>query len=349
MTQQLHFEKHLLGGSAQTLRLAFILDPLDELKAYKDSSIAMMRAAEKHGHEVFAIDSATLGWRRPEGNAHGARTEHPHHAGGVFGEALHLHLRPDDHDWYRETGREWTPLKAFDAVIMRKDPPFDFEYITATWLLERAEAQGVKVFNRPRALREHSEKLAITEFDQFTAPTLVARDMHLLQHFVEEQRDIILKPLDGMGGSQVFRIHRNDPNRNVIIETLTEHGRRTVMAQHYLPEITHGDKRILLIGGKVVPYCLARIPKAGETRGNLAAGGTGIAQDLSPRDREIAETLAPILIKRGLMLVGLDVIGSHLTEINVTSPTCMVEIRQQTGFDAAGAFITAVEHACGLS
>jgi glutathione synthase len=173
--------------------------------------------------------------------------------------------------------------------------------------------------------------------------------MAQLQHFIDEQRDVILKPLDGMGGSQIFRVHRNDPNRNVIVETLSQEGRRTVMAQAYLREISQGDKRILLIGGKVVPFCLARIPKAGETRGNLAAGGTGVAQELSARDREIAEHLGPILFKRGLMLVGIDVIGDHLTEINVTSPTCMVEIRQQTGFDAAGAFITAIEHACGLS
>lgn len=340
VNQQLHFEKHLLGGSAQSLKLAFVVDPLEHLKAWKDSSIAMMRAAETHGHEVFAIEAATLGWRTPEPG---------HHTGGVFAEAIHLHLRPDDHDWYRETQREWQPLKAFDAVIMRKDPPFDFEYITATWLLERAEADGVRVFNRPRALREHSEKLAITEFNQFTPATLVARDINQLQHFIDEQRDIILKPLDGMGGSQIFRIHRNDPNRNVILETLTHEGTRTVMAQRYLPEISQGDKRILLIAGQPVPYCLARIPKAGETRGNLAAGGTGVAQELSAHDREIAETLGPILFKRGLMLVGLDVIGTHLTEINVTSPTCMVEIRQQTGFDAAGAFITAIEHACGIS
>jgi glutathione synthase len=339
VAQQLHFEQQAFGASSRSLKLAFVLDPLDSLKAWKDSSIAMMRAAEKHGHEVFAIDAATLGWRRPE----------PGHPGGVFGEAVHLRLRPDDHDWYRETGREYWPLKAFDAIIMRRDPPFDFEYLTATWLLERAEANGVKVFNRPRALRDHSEKIAITEFDQFTPPTLVARDINQLQHFIEEYRDVILKPLDGMGGSQIFRIHRNDPNRNVILETLTHEGRRTVMAQRYLPEISQGDKRILLIAGKPVPYCLARIPKAGETRGNLAVGGTGVAQDLSPRDREIAETLGPILLKRGLMLVGLDVIGTHLTEINVTSPTCMVEIRQQTGFDAAGAFITAIEHACGVS
>ena len=338
MAQQLHFEKHLLGGSSQSLKLAFIVDPLDHLKAWKDSSVAMMRAAEKHGHEVYAIDAASLGWRKPEAAS-----------GGVFGEALHLHLRPDDHDWYRETGREWMPLKAFDAVIMRRDPPFDFEYLTATWLLERAEADGVRVFNRPRALREHSEKLALMEFAEWVPPTQVSRNMPQVQHFIDEQRDVILKPLDGMGGSQIFRVHRNDPNRNVIVETLTHNGARTIMAQRYLPEISAGDKRILLIAGKPVPWCLARIPKAGETRGNLVAGGTGVAQELSARDRQIAEALGPVLYQRGLMLVGLDVIGDHLTEINVTSPTCMVEIRQQSGFDAAGAFITAIEHACGLA
>jgi glutathione synthase len=219
-----------------------------------------------------------------------------------------MHMRPDDRDWYRETGREWKSLTAFDAVIMRKDPPFDFEFMTATWLLERAEAAGVRVFNKPRALRDHSEKIAISEFDQFTPTTLVARDMQQLQQFIDEQRDVILKPLDGMGGSQIFRIHRNDPNRNVILETLTHEGTRTVMAQRYLPEISAGDKRILLIAGQPVPYCLARIPKAGETRGNLAVGGTGVAQDLSARDREIAETLGPILIKRGLMLASMSLV-----------------------------------------
>jgi glutathione synthase len=339
VAQQLHFEKHLLGGSARSLKLAFIVDPLAHLKAWKDSSVAMMRAAENHGHDVYAIDAATLGWRKPE-------TGHP---GGVVGEATHLLLRPDDHDWYRETGREWMPLTAFNGVIMRKDPPFDFEYLTATWLLERAEADGVKVFNRPRALRDHSEKLALMEFADFAPTTAISRDMAQIHHFIDEQRDVILKPLDGMGGSQIFRVHRNDPNRNVIVETLTHEGARTIMAQRYVPEISHGDKRILIIAGKPVPFCLARIPKAGETRGNLATGGTGVAQELSARDREIAEALGPILFKRGLMLIGIDVIGDHLTEINVTSPTCMVEIRQQSGFDAAGAFITAIEHACGLS
>lgn len=339
MAEQLHFEKYLLGGSSRSLKLGFVIDPLDSLKAWKDSSVAMMRAAEKHGHEVYAIEAHTLGWRSPEGEQH---------SGGVYGEVINIHPRPDDHDWYRETGRAWRALRAFDAVIMRKDPPFDFEYLTATWLLERAEAEGVKVFNRPRALREHSEKLSITEFPQFIPPTLVARNALRIQQFIDEERDVILKPLDGMGGSRIFRVHRNDPNRNVILETLTEDGRQTIMAQRFLPEIAQGDKRILLIGGRPVPWSLARIPKAGETRGNLAVGGTGVAQELSARDHEIAAALGPLLLRRGLMLVGLDVIGDYLTEINVTSPTCMVEIREQTGFDAAGAFITAIEHACGM-
>lgn len=314
------------------MRIAFIVDPLDQLKAYKDSSVAMMRAAERHGHEAWALQVDSLAWSQE---------------GGVRGQALRVHTRPDDHDWYRETGRESLALKDFDAVVMRKDPPFDVEYVTATWLLERAESEGARVFNKPRALRDHSEKFATAEFPQFTVPALVTRESHALQAFIDAQRDVVMKPLDGMGGSSIFRVHRNEPNRNVIIEVLTQLGQRTVMAQRFIPEISHGDKRILLINGKPVPYALARIPKAGETRGNLAVGGTGVAQELSPRDRQIAETLGPVLAARGLFLVGLDVIGDWLTEINVTSPTCMVEIQQQTGFDVAGAFITALEHACG--
>ena len=326
-------------GVTRPLKLAFVLDPLDELKAYKDSSVAMMRAAAANGHVVFAIEAQTLGWRRPDADT----------AGGVFALATQLQLRADDHEWYAKVDEAWRPLADFDAVVMRKDPPFDNEYLTATWLLERAEAAGVRVFNRPRALRDHSEKVAISEFPQFTAATLISRDSEQLQQFIDEQRDVILKPLDGMGGSQIFRVAHDDPNRNVILETLTQEGRRTIMAQRYLPEIVAGDKRILLIAGQPVPYCLARIPKAGETRGNLAVGGTGVAQPLSARDREIAEALGPILFARGLLLVGIDVIGSHLTEINVTSPTCMVEIRQQTGFDAAAKFIAAVERECAAS
>ncbi|HSN64112.1 MAG: glutathione synthase [Azonexus sp.] len=331
--------RDLPASGSQPLKLGFVVDPLTELKAGKDSSVAMMRAAEARGHQVFAIDCATLGWRRPE----------TWNVGGVYATATTLQLRPDDDDWYRAGVRQWQSLTDFDAVIMRKDPPFDFEYLTATWLLERAEASGVRVFNRPRALRDHSEKVAICEFPQFTPATLITRDAAQLQQFIDEHPDTILKPLDGMGGSQIFRVRHDDPNRNVIIETLTREGRRTIMAQRFVPEIAAGDKRILLIAGQPVPYCLARIPKAGETRGNLAAGGSGVAQELSPRDREIAETLGPILFARGLLLVGIDVIGDHLTEINVTSPTCMVEIRQQTGFDSAATFIAAIERECAIS
>jgi len=338
----------LQASGSRPLMLGFVVDPLPELKAWKDSSVAMMQAAEARGHQVFAIDCATLGWR-------GAETGR---TGGVYAMAARLQLRraasplaeqANDRDWYHAGDRTWMPLTDFDAVIMRKDPPFDFEYLTATWLLERAEASGVRVFNRPRALRDHSEKVAICEFPHFTPATLITRDATQLQQFIDEHADTILKPLDGMGGSQIFRIRHDDPNRNVVIETLTREGRRSIMAQRFVAEIAAGDKRILLIAGQPVPYCLARIPKAGETRGNLAAGGSGVAHELSPRDREIAAELGPILFERGLLLVGLDVIGSHLTEINVTSPTCMVEIRQQTGFDAAALFIAAVERECAIS
>lgn len=310
------------------MRFAFVLDPLASLKAYKDSSVAMMRAAQAAGHAVWAIQQPAIHWSQAQ---------------GVCAKALPLTLSNDDHAWCVQGVSELIALRDFDAVVMRKDPPFDIEYITTTWLLERAEAEGARVFNRPRALRDHSEKLALAEFAQFAAPTLVTREAKRLHAFIDAQHDAILKPLDGMGGSQIFRVRQSDPNRNVIVETLTHDGARTIMAQGYIPEIAEGDKRILIVGGKVVPYCLARIPQAGETRGNLAAGGRGVARELTVRDRQIAETLAPILAARGLLLVGIDVIGDWLTEINVTSPTCMVEIHQQTGFDAAAMFIAALE------
>lgn len=312
------------------MKFAFIVDPLKRLKAYKDSSVAMMRAAQARGHEVHAVMRDALLCRDGE----------------VWADATRLAVSSDDNDWYAEQHLGRTALREFDAVLMRQDPPFDFEYLTATWLLERAQAGGARIVNDPRAIRDHSEKLAVAEFPQFTVPTLVARDGQSLQAFIDEMEDAVLKPLDGMGGSQVFRVRRDDPNRNVIVETLTHDATRTIMAQRYIPDIIQGDKRILLVGGQVVPYSLARIPKAGETRGNLAAGGTGVAQPLTPRDREIAETLAPILFERGLFLVGLDVIGHDLTEINVTSPTCFVEIAQQTGFDVAGMFIEALVREC---
>ena len=316
---------------SRLLKLAFILDPLAQLKPHKDSSIAMMRAAAARGHQVWALQREALTWRE----------------GVVIGTAcVPLALQPGDAPWYRAGEPEALPLSAFDAVLMRQDPPFDFEYVTATWLLERAAQAGVRVFNHPRAVRDHSEKIAITEFPQFTATTLVARDPADIHAFIDELQDVILKPLDGMGGSQIFRVRADDPNRNVIVETLAHEGRRTIMAQRYLPQIVDGDKRVLIIGGEVVPFALARIPRAGETRGNLAAGGRGVAMPLTAREREIAEFLAPILWARGLLIVGLDVIGGHLTEINVTSPTCMVEIATQQGFDVAGLVIDKLEQAC---
>ncbi|MGL4408502.1 MAG: glutathione synthase [Zoogloea sp.] len=309
------------------MKLAFILDPLDQLKAYKDSSIAMMRAAARRGHQVYAIQREALIW---EGGAVSAR-------------ALALTPLDSDHPWYAPGAEEVLPLTAFDAVLMRQDPPFDFEYITATWLLERAQQAGARVFNFPRAIRDHSEKIAITEFPQFIPPTRVARAADEVNAFIDQHQDCILKPLDGMGGSQIFRVRADDPNRNVIIETLTAGETRSIMVQGYLPAISGGDKRVLIIGGQVIPYALARIPKAGETRGNLAAGGRGVAMPLTDGERMIAEYLAPILWARGLLIVGLDVIGDRLTEINVTSPTCMVEITAQTGFDVPGAVIDALE------
>lgn len=313
-----------------TLELAFIVDPLEKLKAYKDSSIAMMREAQRRGHAVYATQRDLLTWRD----------------GVVSARAERLRLTTDDASWHYVEGGQTAALSGYDAVFMRQDPPFDFEYVAATWLLERAQSAGARVWNDPRAIRDHSEKVAIAEFPQFIPTTLIAREAGELNAFIDELGDVILKPLDGMGGSQIFRVRRDDVNRNVIVETLTHNGARTVMAQRFIPEIAHGDKRVLIVGGKVIPYCLARIPKAGETRGNLAVGGRAVAQPISARDREIAEALAPILLARGLMIVGLDVIGDYLTEINVTSPTCFVEIAEQTGFNVAATLLDAVEASC---
>ncbi len=313
------------------MQFLFIIDPPGSLKAYKDSTVAMMREAAKRGHAVHVCEPQAIAL-----------------AGGtVTATTMRLTLSDDDHDWYKAGAPAERALASFDATVMRKDPPFDLEYVASTWLLGAAERAGAKVFNRPSALRDHNEKLAIAEFGQFTAPTLVTRDPERLQAFIAEHGDIILKHLDGMGGSSIFRVRTDDPNRNVIVETMAEFGNRSVMAQRYIPAISAGDKRILLIGGKVVPYALARIPKAGESRGNLAAGGRGVAQPLSKRDLEIAETLAPQLAPRGLLLVGLDVIGDYLTEVNVTSPTCFREIMDQAGCNVAGLFIDALEQAAG--
>ena len=307
--------------------IAFIVDPVDTLKAYKDSSIAMMRAAQARGHRIHAFEQSDLLWR----------------GGKATAKSVPLTVHADHNHWHDAGTAETQPLEAFDAVVMRKDPPFDMEYVYSTYLLEFAEKAGARVFNRPRAVRDHNEKLAIAKFPEFIAPTLVTRDADVIKAFLGEHRDIILKPLDGMGGTSIFRVRIDDPNINVILETMTVDGTRSAMAQRYIPAIKDGDKRILLIAGEPVPYSLARIPQAGESRGNLAAGGRGVAQPLSPRDLEIARSLGPRLWAEGLILVGLDVIGDNLTEVNVTSPTCMVEISEQTGFDVGGMFIEALE------
>jgi len=309
------------------MKLAFVLDPLEDIKTYKDSSFAMMEEAAKRGHALFVMHQEDILCRD----------------GRVEALAAEIRLTGESETWYTLGERKAAPLHAFDAVLMRKDPPFDMEYVYSTYLLDLAEAQGARIINRPRSLREYNEKFSITRFTQFTVPTLVTRLEREIRAFLHTQGDIVLKPLDGMGGASVFRLHRQDPNVGVVIETLTHYGRRTIMAQRYIPEIVNGDKRVIVIDGKPIPFALARIPKPGETRGNLAAGARGVAQQLSPRDREIAEAVGATLVADGLLLIGLDVIGDYLTEINVTSPTGMREIMDQTGFNVAGTMIDAVE------
>ena len=311
------------------MKLLFVVDPLVGLKPYKDSSVAMMRAAWTRNHAVFACEAAQLYVR----------------SGVACADCDALDILPSD-DWFRVQRKKEYALADFDAVVMRTDPPVDTDYLLATHLLGVAEANGARVLNKPSALRDFNEKLAILNFPQFIAPTLIAAQAVEIEAFLIEHQDIIVKPLTEMGGSGIFRLTLADPNRNAILETLTQRGRRAIMAQRYLPAISEGDKRILLIDGEVVPRALARIPKAGETRGNLAAGGTARAQALSARDREIAEAIAPWAQAHGIFLAGLDVIGDCLTEINVTSPTGFQEISAQTGFDVAAQFITALEKTC---
>ena len=309
------------------MKLLFVADPLDTFKTHKDSTFAMMREAAARGHELWACEPRELVWQR---------------GGVVTATARRVQLTGDAHDWYDALEAAEVPLCRMDAVLMRKDPPFDAEYLYCTHLLTQAEREGARVFNRPEALRAHPEKLAILEFPQHIAPTLVTRDMAAVRAFHAQHRDVILKPLDGMGGMGIFRVKDDGLNLGSIAETLTKDGTQTIMVQAFLPAIAEGDKRVLLIDGVPVPYALARIPQGGEVRGNLAAGGKGVAQALSNSDRAIAEHLGPILAARGLLLVGLDIIGDRLTEINVTSPTCFQEITDQTGFNVAQRFMDAL-------
>lgn len=318
------------------MRLLFVADPLESFKTHKDTTFSMIREVARRGHEVLACEAGALRWERG-----GRVTAHarPVRLTGRAGEGVK--------DWFEPAGRGDVALADLDGVLMRSDPPFDSEYFYATHLLEQAEREGARVFNRARALRDHPEKLAIMEFPSLIGPTLVTRDAADIRAFHAEHRDIILKPLDGMGGMGIFRVGPDGLNLGSITETLNRHGAQTVMVQRYLPEIVQGDKRILLIAGRPVPHALARIPQGSEIRGNMAVGGKGVAQPLSARDRALAEEVGPVLAARGLLLVGLDVIGDCITEINVTSPTGFQEITQQTGHDVARDFVDALEAALG--
>ncbi|MGQ9861202.1 MAG: glutathione synthase [Thiobacillaceae bacterium] len=317
------------------MNLLFVADPLASFKIYKDSTYAMMREADRRGHAIWACEPRHLSWS----------------GGQVRAAASPVTLleldRAAEHrpgaDWFRLGQAQTRALSGFSAVLMRKDPPFDQEYLYATYLLDLAEAEGARVHNRPQALRDFNEKLAIARFPRFTVPTLVSSREAEIRAFLAEQGVIVVKPLNAMGGASVFRLRPGEANIGVTLEVLTRHGTTPIMAQRYIPEIQDGDKRILVIAGQPVPFCLARIPAPGETRGNLAAGGRGVARTLTERDREIALTLGPVLQAAGILLAGLDVIGDWLTEVNVTSPTCFREITDQTGFDVAAMFMDAVE------
>ena len=316
------------------MQILFIADPLDSFKIYKDTTFSMMREAQRRGHTLAACEPKDIRWQQGE---------------KVTAFVRDITLTGDADQWF--TSKQIHPderpqaMADFDAVVMRKDPPFDSEYFYATHLLTQAEREGARVFNKPQALRDHPEKLAILEFPQFIGPTLVTRDAGDIKRFHAEHKDIILKPLDGMGGMGIFRVKEDGLNLGSITETLNKDGAQSVMVQKFLPAIKAGDKRVLVIGGKPVPFCLARIPQGDEVRGNLAVGGKGVAQALSARDAEIANALGPLLNARGLLLVGLDIIGDSLTEINVTSPTCFQEIFDQTGCDVPALFIDALEQA----
>ena len=314
-----------------SIRLGILMDPIESIKVHKDSSFAMLLAAQSRGWELFYMEQPDLYLRD----------------GRVFASMRQLKVRDQDSDWFEYSEPTEEPLPSLDIVLMRKDPPLDMEFVYTTFLLELAANEGVMVVNNPAAIRNSNEKLFTAWFPQCCAPGLVSRDAARLREFLQQHRDIVLKPLDGMGGSSVFRVRQDDPNTSVILETLTDLGQRTAMAQRFIPEISRGDKRILMIDGQPVPYALARIPAKGETRGNLAAGGRGEGVELNDRDYWICKEVGPELRKRGLIFVGLDVIGDYLTEINVTSPTCIRELDNIFGLDIAGQLMECIEQKLG--
>ena len=309
------------------LRIGVLMDPIATINTKKDTTLGILRAASAAGHQLTYLEQADLTVRNGE----------------TMASLRSLTVYDDDTAWYAMGERYDASLSTLDVVLMRKDPPFDMEFFYTTQLLEDAERRGTLIVNRCASLRDCNEKLFATQFPECCPPLLVSRDPTALKAFHAEHGDVIFKPLDGMGGQSIFRVKENDPNLNVILETLTDNGGVTIMAQQYLPAIKDGDKRVLMINGEAVPFCLARLPMAGENRGNLAAGGSGIVQPLSDRDRWIAEQVGPTLRERGLLFVGLDIIGDYLTEINVTSPTCMREIDRAKNTQIAEQLIACIE------
>ncbi|MAD44492.1 MAG: glutathione synthase [Oceanospirillaceae bacterium] len=306
-----------------TVKLGVVMDPIADITYKKDTTLALLDAAQARGCELWYMEQADLSIQN----------------GRAMARMAPLEVRMNPEDWFGLGEYQEVPLSTLDVVIMRKDPPFDSEFIYSTYILERAAEEGTLIANNPQSLRDCNEKVFATAFAEFMTPTTVTRRADLLKAFHQQHGDVIFKPLDGMGGSSIFRVRPDDPNVSVIIETLTNFGQQQIMAQRFIPQITEGDKRILMIDGEPVPYCLARIPAQGETRGNLAAGGAGITQPLSDENRAIAEKIGPVLKARGLYFVGLDIIGNNLTEINVTSPTCVREISRDSGIDVAGQLI----------
>ena len=308
-------------------KLGVVMDPIGAINFHKDSTLAMLLAADKRGWQLYYMEQGDLFLQ--DGRCHARLAQ--------------LEVRADENDWFTLSDATTAPLDELDVVLMRKDPPVNMEFIYTTLLLERAEAHGTLVVNKPAAIRNANEKLYTAWFPQCCTPTRVSRDMRLLKDFHAEHGDIIVKPLDGMGGASIFRVQQQDPNLNVILETITGNGTISAMAQRYIPEITAGDKRILMIDGKPFPHALARIPASGETRGNLAAGGRGEGVDLSKRDRWICAQVGPALREQGLLFVGLDVIGDYLTEVNVTSPTCIRELDKLYNADIADQLMDAID------
>jgi glutathione synthase len=309
-----------------SVKIGVVMDPISGINTAKDSSFAMLLAAQARGWQLYYMCIDDLFLR--DGDAYAVMRE------------LQVWDNPDN--WFSLGAALETALANLDVILMRKDPPFDMEYIAATYILEQAEASATLVVNKPSSLRDANEKLFTAWFPHCCAPTLVSRRPELIRAFIAEQTDIILKPLEGMGGASIFKIQRDDPNTSVILENMTAHGQRFVMAQRYIPEISQGDKRILLIDGEPVPYALARIPAPGEVRGNLAAGGHGEGVELSERDRWICKQVGPTLKAKGLLFVGIDVIGDYLSEINVTSPTCIRELDKLYGLDIAGQLMDSI-------